>query len=92
MTAIPSGIGGFDEDFATLLGLLKARNYIADNDEYILGADGINNASSSNPLTVPVIEAQAIWNYKTILEDKSNGLHNPAYTRALLKNSIEALQ
>ena len=92
MTAIPDGIAGFDEDFATLLGLLKAKNYIADNDEYVLGADGINNASSSNPLVVPVKDAQAIWNYKTILEDKSNGLHNPAYTRALLKNSIEALQ
>jgi hypothetical protein len=92
MTAIPDGINGFDEDFATLLSLLKERNYIADNDEYILGADGINNASNSNPLVVPVKDAQAIWNYKTLLEDKSNGIHNPAYTRALIANSIEYLQ
>jgi hypothetical protein len=37
-------------------------------------------------------EAQAAWNYKTLLEDQSNGTHNPGYSRALLTNSIEALQ
>ncbi|MGB5463732.1 MAG: hypothetical protein WBM92_10240, partial [Aureibaculum sp.] len=89
---VPTAVAGFDADFETLKGLLKAKNYLADNDEYILGADGINNASSSNPLVVPVKEAQAIWNYKTLFEDKSNGIHNPVYSMALLKNSIEALQ
>jgi len=91
-TTVPTAVAGFDADFETLKGLLKAKNYLADNDEYILGADGINNASSSNPLVVPVKEAQAIWNYKTLFEDKSNGIHNPVYSMALLKNSIEALQ
>lgn len=38
------------------------------------------------------IQAQAAWNYKTLLEDQSRGIHNPAYSRALLTNSIEALQ
>jgi hypothetical protein len=90
MTAIPDGIGGFDTDFGTLHDLLLAKGYISESG-YVQGAAG-GNASSSNPLVVPVKEAQAIWNYKTIEEDKSNGLHNPAYTRALLKNSIEALQ
>ncbi len=37
-------------------------------------------------------EAQAAWNYMTLLEDQSSGTHNPAYSRALLTNSIEALQ
>jgi hypothetical protein len=91
-STVPTSVAGFDADFTTLLGLLKAKNYIADNDEYILGADGMNNASSSNPLVVPVKEAQAIWNYKTLYEDKSKGIHNPVYSMALLKNSIEALQ
>ncbi len=36
-------------------------------------------------------EAQAAWNYMTLLEDNSRGIHNPAYARALLENSIEAL-
>ncbi len=37
-------------------------------------------------------EAQAAWNYMTLLEDNSRGIHNPAYTNALLDNSIEALE
>lgn len=37
------------------------------------------------------VAAMAAWNYKTALEDQSRGIHNPAYTKALLKNSIEAL-
>ncbi|MGI9546635.1 MAG: hypothetical protein ACR2MM_05335 [Flavobacteriaceae bacterium] len=37
-------------------------------------------------------EAQAAWNYMTLLEDGSQGIHNPAYVRALLNNSIEALE
>ena len=40
----------------------------------------------------PVVLAQAAWNYKTLLEDKSEGVHNPDYVKALLSNSIEALQ
>ena len=40
----------------------------------------------------PAKVAQAIWNYKTLEEDKSHGVHNPGYAKALLKNSIEALQ
>lgn len=88
----PSAVTDFAADFSTLLELLQAKNYIAENEEYVLGADGINNASSSNPLVVPSKVAQAIWNYKTLLEDKSDGVHNPAYAKALLKNSIEALE
>ncbi len=38
------------------------------------------------------VAAMAAWNYKTALEDQSRGIHNPEYTKALLKNSIEALQ
>jgi hypothetical protein len=36
--------------------------------------------------------AMAAWNYKTAFEDQSRGIHNPTYTKALLKNSIQALQ
>ncbi|MDZ7614220.1 MAG: hypothetical protein U5K51_11365 [Flavobacteriaceae bacterium] len=42
--------------------------------------------------TYPASVAQAVWNYQTLNEDQSNGAHNPGYTKALLKNSIEALQ
>ena len=41
----------------------------------------------------PYETAQAAWNYILIVEeDSSNGVHNPAYAKALLQNSIEALQ
>jgi predicted CXXCH cytochrome family protein len=34
---------------------------------------------------------QGIYNYNFILEDRSNGIHNPTYTIALLKASIHAI-
>ena len=38
-------------------------------------------------------EAGALWNYIYIVkEDKSLGVHNPAYTKALIAASLEALQ
>ena len=40
----------------------------------------------------PAADAQALWNYILILEDSSRGLHNPAYTKALLEASLEAMK
>ena len=34
----------------------------------------------------------ALWNYLLVEEDRSSGVHNPAYTTALLNNSIDALK
>jgi hypothetical protein len=34
---------------------------------------------------------QGIWNYNLIIEDRSNGIHNPAYTIALLQASLTAI-
>jgi hypothetical protein len=40
----------------------------------------------------PAEEATALWNYIYIAhEDKSMGVHNPSYTRALLEASLAAL-
>jgi hypothetical protein len=36
--------------------------------------------------------ADAYWNYRFVYYDHSKGVHNPAYTRALLNNSIKALE
>jgi hypothetical protein len=41
---------------------------------------------------IPFKTAQALWNYKTVEEDHSHGIHNPIYAKALVKNAIEALQ
>jgi formate-dependent nitrite reductase cytochrome c552 subunit len=40
----------------------------------------------------PTEVADAYWNYRFVYYDHSKGVHNPAYARALLKNSIEALE
>lgn len=37
------------------------------------------------------VQLGATWNYLYVLEDKSYGVHNAKYTRALLMNSLEAL-
>lgn len=87
----PTEVTDFNTDLTTLKVLLQNKKLIGD-DEYVLGDDGVTRASSSNPLTAAVKDAQAIWNYKTLVEDRSNGVHNPKYAKALLKNTIEYLQ
>lgn len=72
-------IEGWAEGMATLEGLLA--------DAGMFDEDGYYNEG-----TYPVLLAQAAWNYKTLLEDQSRGIHNPGYVRALLNNTIEALQ
>ncbi|MHB1377314.1 MAG: hypothetical protein ACYCXB_07825 [Candidatus Humimicrobiaceae bacterium] len=37
-------------------------------------------------------QAGALWNYKTVTEDRSNGLHNPGYAKFLLQTGIDALK
>ncbi|MGB5244780.1 MAG: hypothetical protein WBN50_14265, partial [Lutimonas sp.] len=74
-----NGINGFEADLATLKDLLLAKGAITASGSTVSGV-------------WPANVAQATWNYKTLDEDQSKGVHNPAYTRALLKNSIEALQ
>jgi hypothetical protein len=52
----------------------------------------LNTAGSPVAGTYPLAVAGSVWNYVTIVEDQSNGVHNPDYTIAVLKNSIQALQ
>ncbi len=72
-------VSGFEEDYAALEAALLN-----------LGAITSSGSTVSNR-TWPAPVAQAIWNYRTLLEDKSEGVHNPEYVKALLKNSLEAL-
>lgn len=41
--------------------------------------------------TYSALLAGAVWNYKFVLEDRSNGAHNFNYAKALLSNTIDAL-
>lgn len=65
---------------------------VSDSSGYLLGDDGVNRASSSNPANLTANEAGAFFNFKMIEEDRSGGVHNLKYSKALLTNSIEALQ
>lgn len=49
------------------------------------------NASSSSPLVVPEAVANAMWNYKFVTYDQSNGVHNSGYTHALLDAALETM-
>jgi Zn-finger protein len=42
--------------------------------------------------TYPMIQAQAFFNWKGLEEDRSLGAHNPKYVKALLMNTLEALE
>ena len=57
----------------------------------LLERGAITASGSRVPGTFPLNIGGATWNYATILEDRSNGVHNPDYIIAVLKNSIEAL-
>jgi len=41
--------------------------------------------------TYPMVQAQAYYNWIGLEEDRSEGVHNPVYVRALLLNTLEAL-
>jgi hypothetical protein len=44
------------------------------------------------PATVPEAVANAMWNYKFVVEDQSMGVHNADYTKALLAAALETMK
>ena len=76
----PTSVTGYAADMATLQSLLIAKGAYS------------TTTNSLTTATVPIKVAQAAWNYTMLKNDKSNGVHNPPYAKALLKNSIEALK
>jgi hypothetical protein len=51
-----------------------------------------SNPSATAPLVVPDAVAQAMWNYSFVVEDQSMGVHNSAYTKALLQQALDAMK
>ena len=72
-----------DSDVETLLHQLEADLVTAG----FLTADGVIITGYRQADSVG-----ALWNYLLVEEDRSLGVHNPAYAEALLTNSIEALK
>jgi hypothetical protein len=73
-------INGLIDNLRTIL---KDRGYLGDDDLFL--------ASSSSPLNLTADELGACLNFQMVLEDKSGGVHNHKYAKALLENSIDAL-
>lgn len=53
--------------------------------------DGVDTYAPVDKKVVPMVQAQAVFNYFGLEEDRSFGVHNPKYVRALLVNTLEAL-
>ena len=58
----------------------------------LLIADGIIDSSGTlqTPLVLTAEDAGILLNFKMVEEDRSSGIHNPKYIKAILQNSIEA--
>ncbi|MCZ4693298.1 hypothetical protein DWB61_02110 [Ancylomarina euxinus] len=59
-----------------------------------LGVVGGDDVDGYHPVvgTYPMKQAQAFFNWVGLEEDRSFGAHNPKYVKALLQNSIEAME
>ncbi|MBT8190060.1 MAG: ammonia-forming cytochrome c nitrite reductase subunit c552 [Bacteroidia bacterium] len=44
------------------------------------------------PIELTSLQVGILWNYKYVLEDQSNGIHNYKFAKKLLENSLEALE
>jgi len=80
-TTVPTEVAGLAADMVTLHNKLVTLGLIKE--------DGSTIVQTAN---VPFKTAQALWNYKTVEEDQSKGVHNPKYAKALIKNALEAVQ
>ncbi|HLF91610.1 MAG TPA: hypothetical protein VI451_21885 [Anaerolineales bacterium] len=63
----------------------------------IMAADYTDDAGElqqgrSIPGVYPEAVAAAMWNYKLVVYDQSMGVHNSAYTKALLQQALDALR
>lgn len=78
-------IHGVQTEVLALLDELKAKL----DEKGVIAA--VAKATSAAPAVLPVDQARAFYNYTLIEEDRSEGVHNPDYIKALLQNTIEAL-
>jgi hypothetical protein len=66
---------------------------LLDELEGLLFTEGVVDADGSSIIGLyPIKTVNAYWNWKSVSEDGSKGIHNPDYIRAILKNSIESMQ
>jgi hypothetical protein len=57
----------------------------------LLEAKGLLKNGSPVVGTYPNAQAGALWNYISVMEDRSSGVHNAAYLKAMLQAGIDAM-
>ena len=65
---------------------------LAEVHELLIASGIMNEEGRSIPGVYPEAVASAMWNYKIVEYDGSNGAHNSAYAKALLESALEALK
>lgn len=88
-TTLANILKGTQTEISTLLTSLESELV---NRGYYDTVTDLFKASSTKPLVVTADEARTMYNFKFVQEDLSLGVHNYAYAKALLENSIEYLQ
>ena len=82
-----SGIESFDHNGAQT----EIEALLEEVRELLVAQGLITETGSGIAGTFSSEQAGALWNYKTVEEDRSLGIHNPAYTEFLLQTAIDAL-
>jgi len=85
----PEGVFGYDAAMAELTQLLFDGNALKEDG---VDDDGNTVYAMNNGVELTGAQGKAVWNWISLNEDKSKGIHNPKYAKAALTNSIEALQ
>lgn len=88
-------LGGYQTEMKALAKQVRDRllelNMITPTDG--VDTDPVNyNHDYAKTGTYDIKHAGALYNYIFIMRDKSWGIHNPRYTKAVLQNALEALQ
>lgn len=88
-SGIDDGSPDFDETMDEVEGLVATLKSSLEAAGILSASTGLVNTSSSSPISITVDQAAALYNYLYVMEDRSMGIHNPTYAKALLQNSIE---
>mgnify|MGYP006192745497 CR=1 FL=1 len=75
-------INGFQTEFNTLKAELLA---------LMISKGMVSGTSLITGKVLPKDYVEIFWNYQSLNSDHSDGVHNPAYIKAMLKNTIQKL-
>lgn len=84
--------GGVQSDIESRLEELETKLMALGALVEVTDEEGVVSIAPADKKTVPMVQAQAVFNYFGVKEDRSMGVHNPKYVRAIMNNTLEALE